>query len=53
MLERMPEDNRRPLSLPVVEVDNLHLPHIQPGMRRLIALFEADRDPPRGLQRVE
>jgi hypothetical protein len=53
MLERMPEDNGRPLSGPLVEIHDLRFPHVQAGVRCLGSLLEADRNPPSGYQRLQ
>ena len=53
MLQRMPEDNGRPLSNALLEIDDLDRPYIQAHARRLVALLKADRDPPTGYQRLE
>jgi hypothetical protein len=53
MLERMPEDDGRPRSGPLIEVSQLYPPHIEGEMSRLVALLEAYRDAPPGYERVQ
>jgi hypothetical protein len=53
MFERMPEDDGRPLSRALVEVEEFHLPHIYAGERRLASSLEANSDSPPGYERLQ
>jgi hypothetical protein len=49
----MPEDDGRPLSRALVEVEEFHLPHIYADERRLASSLEANSDSPPGYERLQ